>query len=81
MRKEIIMFDKWNRDLRKKMKDDERESRDNLSGVDEETFSKLQHNMQVEKDVLKKVYLSLADLEQADLEDYKDIERKYGRSD
>ncbi len=75
------MFKKWSSALRKKMKDDERKKIDILSEADEETFASLQHNMQVEEDVLKRVYGNLEDLERADLEDYKVTERKYGRSD
>ncbi len=74
------MLKKWNAALRKKVKDDEREKKADLLQIDEETFVTFKHNMQVEGAALKEVYKDLKTLEQADLEDYKEIERKYGRT-
>ncbi len=76
------MFDKWDKALRKKIKDDEKKKGKFETRLSNETFDVDLHNMQVGYALpeIKQIYKELADLERADLEDYNKIERKYGRT-
>lgn len=77
------MFEKWNRALRKKLKDEEATKGDILERITYETFDEKEHSMLVKGSMaeLAKEQEELVDLEQADLYDYIKIERKYGRTD
>lgn len=72
------MFEKWDRELRKKVKEDERLKGDILKRVSDETFVFYQHNMLVDK--VDAINFYDEDLERADLDDYLKLERKYGRT-
>ncbi len=77
------MFEKWDRALRKKLKDEEATKGDILDRITHETFDEKEHSMLVKGNMaeLVKEQEELVDLEQADLYDYIKIERKYGRTD
>lgn len=73
------MFEKWDRELRQKIQNDEKTKGDILQRAGHETFVSPKHNMLVEEVDGQKFYD--LDLERADLEDYLKTERKYGRTD
>lgn len=73
------MFEKWDRELRQKIQNDEKTKGDILQRAEYETFACPKHNMLVEQADANRVYD--LELERADLEDYLKTERKYGRTD
>jgi len=72
------MFEKWNEELRKKVKDDESRKGDILVRVVHETFDFDQHNMLLEEGALQE---EMKEFTRADLQDYLNLERNYGRTD
>ncbi len=74
------MFEEWNKALLDAIKNGKTTKSDIKSQDTQETFKNLQHSMLIERSKLEVVYSSLEDLTFADLCDYQNIERCYGRN-